>query len=152
MLLRLGTAALIVTAFAMAMPPAANAECVTLRGDVFSPRKDDPLRLVFTGRVTGRGDLAVSFEVDRVWSGRVNRHTTIVFFPGLENWNAWDFNVGVEYVVDAFNIGGAAPVELGLSRDSPFYEARSRPCSATDTVAGNEDRIRQFGPAHLPRP
>lgn len=46
-------------------------------------------------------DGATRFAVDRFWQGQLEPNTTLLFEPGMEVWNPWNFKPGVTYLVFA---------------------------------------------------
>jgi hypothetical protein len=106
----------------LAAPPAASAECVTvkvppgerLRGPVAKPT------LVFSGTVTGVDHelYTVSFAIDRVWTGTLRKGTTFFVAPAVEGASTYSFRPGTAYLVTSHNsvivFGPADEASTGL--------------------------------------
>ena len=98
----------------LAVPAAAGAGCVAvqlpkgekIRGPVAKPT------LVFSGTVTSINldRLTVSIDVDRVWTGRLRKATTLVVAGGLEGATVKSFETGKAYLVRYFGDPQPFPV------------------------------------------
>ena len=90
----------------LAAPAAAGADCVTItvpdgarpRGPFAKPT------LVFSGTVTAVDieRLTVSFDVDRVWKGRLRKATKLIVAGGIEGATVHSFKLGTAYLVSYF--------------------------------------------------
>src|SRR5580765_8273448 len=84
--------------FASVFPSSARAECIRL----WKTLKDAEAgsTLVFSGTVRASdAAVLVTFDVDRVWKGKVARDLTLVVMPGIELKSAKFFQPGKAYVV-----------------------------------------------------
>jgi hypothetical protein len=137
-------------------PTASHAECIVI--PPWTSARDYHDDLIFTGTVTEVGDdLSVSFEVDRVWNGRVQRHMRIWFFPDLEAWNWNSFKKGKAYLVFAHATADRV-TKLLVSPDPKhvpdasqvFYKVSS--CSPTRSLddAQGKSFVEELGPARSP--
>lgn len=114
---------------------------------------DDDFLLLFTGTVTRVGAVTVSFDVDRVWSGRVQRQMTMFLLPGLSDHSAKYFVTGTSYLVDAFDTGKRATSEGDEIREGmPIYS--SSVCSDTGplTLEPYQEIVRKLGAGRAPLP
>jgi hypothetical protein len=135
---------------------ASHADCI-----VIPPRtsaRDFPSDLIFAGTVKEVGaDLSVSFEVDRVWNGRVQRHMRLWIWPGTEAWTSDSFKKGNTYLV--FANASAERVTKWLVSPDPkhlpdasqvFYNVSfCSPTSRLDDAQG-KSFVEELGPARSP--
>jgi hypothetical protein len=120
-------------------PEVVRAECIP-GGPWQKAPADRDSHLLFTGRVTRVGALTVSFDVDRVWSGKVPRHTTLLLMPGMEVRSPRSFTAGLSYFVDAHDSGVRAPFsDVDVAEGMPVYEIGF--CSETGPLT--EERVRE---------
>jgi hypothetical protein len=146
---RLKVVTLVGVLFLMRSTIAVEAECIANWRDVrdyLGPGPD----VVFSGTVISGGspDPETTFEIDRVWKGDLQRKTTMLVMPGLEDVQ---FRKGITYLVFArflkmFRLEqvGFAPVIL------PLYEVSS--CSPTRVLSDAQEFVERLGPANAPKP
>ena len=93
----------------------------------------------------------MTFDVDRVWKGKVTRRMTLVVMPGLEVHTAAFFKPGEAYVVFAIRSRVTTPPEIKeVPAGSPVYEVSV--CSPTALVSDIGTDIAQLGKARPPLP
>ena len=130
------------------MPLSARAECIAIWRTLKDAQRGSTL--VFSGTVTASDSgVLVSFEVDRVWKGRVMRHMTLVVMPGVEVKDATYFKTGETYVVFANLSGHTTPDIKGVPAGTAIYDISY--CSPTAPVTSFGKEIEQLGRAKPPR-
>jgi len=133
-------------------PVVAQAECVRIGPQQHwtNPPDDHDSLLLFTGTVTNVAALTVTFNVDRVWSGKVRRQMTVLLVPGIEDLSPSFFRKGTAYFVEAHYTGSRATSGMGVPEGTPLYTISS--CDDTGALAlpQSQEWVRQLGPGRPP--
>lgn len=129
--------AILFTVFVTICSSRVNAECFRLWKDARDALHGSDF--VFTGTVLSRG-WVTTFDVDRVWKGKLKRYTTLAFVGGEDRW---EFKQGKAYLVFADRLCCTQSKE-------PVYTASE--CSPTALLAQADKSISILGSGKPPRP
>jgi hypothetical protein len=137
---------------ALALPSLVHAECVAVWKTARDAQRGSTL--VFSGTVIKSSTdlLETSFEVDRVWKGKVRRQTTLTLYSGIESHGASYFKEGMAYLVFAeqmrmwIRADGVQPAPP----ETPVFEIGG--CSPTRPLADAQDLVKQLGRSTPPLP